>query len=322
MFKKIFKAAKDLIRSPVGQIGIGLLLPQFAPALGTMAKAGGLKGLVGGIGSFAAANPALTQAGLGLLAGDKPANILRNVALGAGTSALRGGMTGEGGVSQFFGGQPQVASRQIAPAIQNIPQGGSMTISGPMQSGQPGSKISLPPTGADMSGTLNLPTSRTPVTDKTFLQRMGLEITEKINPITGEPMPVTNFFERYSPLIKLGGIGFSVAAAALGEEQAKALYDPNKNPYLSGDVKITDVYTPLKQGGGVMDFPKKDGMINGPGDGQSDDIPAMLSDGEFVMTKQAVMAAGNGDREKGTRKMYEMMNSLQDKAKNMGIGKF
>jgi len=40
------------------------------------------------------------------------------------------------------------------------------------------------------------------------------------------------------------------------------------------------------------------------------------------MTKQAVMAAGNGDREKGTRKMYEMMNSLQDKAKNMGIGKF
>ena len=54
----------------------------------------------------------------------------------------------------------------------------------------------------------------------------------------------------------------------------------------------------------------------------SDDIPAMLSDGEFVMTKQAVMAAGNGDREQGTKKMYEMMYSLQDKAENMGIGKF
>jgi hypothetical protein len=33
------------------------------------------------------------------------------------------------------------------------------------------------------------------------------------------------------------------------------------------------------------------------------------------------MAAGDGDREKGTKKMYEMMYSLQDKAKDMGIGK-
>ena len=63
-------------------------------------------------------------------------------------------------------------------------------------------------------------------------------------------------------------------------------------------------------------------MIDGPGDGQSDDIPAMLSDGEFVMTKQAVMAAGNGDRDKGTKQMYAMMNGLENKAKEMGIGKF
>ena len=47
----------------------------------------------------------------------------------------------------------------------------------------------------------------------------------------------------------------------------------------------------------------------------------MLSDGEFVMTKQAVMAAGDGDREKGTKKMYAMMNGLEDKAQSMGIGR-
>ena len=62
-------------------------------------------------------------------------------------------------------------------------------------------------------------------------------------------------------------------------------------------------------------------MIDGPGDGQSDSIPAMLSDGEFVMTKQAVMAAGDGDREKGTKKMYSMMNGLEEKAQSMGIGR-
>jgi hypothetical protein len=39
------------------------------------------------------------------------------------------------------------------------------------------------------------------------------------------------------------------------------------------------------------------------------------------MTKQAVMAAGNGNRNEGTKKMYDMMYSLEDKARNMGIGR-
>jgi hypothetical protein len=133
----------------------------------------------------------------------------------------------------------------------------------------------------------------------------------------------TDFFKKYSSLLKLGSIGASVAAAALGEDQARMLYDPEQNPYLTGQVKIQDAYTPagFNQGGGISDFPEKDGMINGPGDGQSDDIPAMLSDGEFVMTKQAVMAAGNGDRKQGTKAMYNIMNSLEDKAESMGIGR-
>ena len=40
-------------------------------------------------------------------------------------------------------------------------------------------------------------------------------------------------------------------------------------------------------------------------------IPAMLSDGEFVMTAKAVKGAGNGDRMQGARKMYEMMDQLE-----------
>jgi hypothetical protein len=39
------------------------------------------------------------------------------------------------------------------------------------------------------------------------------------------------------------------------------------------------------------------------------------------MTKQAVMAAGNGDRDQGTKKMYSMMNNLENKADSMGIGR-
>jgi len=64
-------------------------------------------------------------------------------------------------------------------------------------------------------------------------------------------------------------------------------------------------------GGSTDDFPRRDGAIAGPGTGTSDDIPAMLSDGEFVMTANAVRGAGNGDRKQGVRKMYEIMRTYE-----------
>jgi len=63
--------------------------------------------------------------------------------------------------------------------------------------------------------------------------------------------------------------------------------------------------------GGTSEFPRKTGEISGPGTGTSDSIPAMLSDGEFVMTAKAVKGAGGGNRMQGARKMYEMMDKLE-----------
>lgn len=82
------------------------------------------------------------------------------------------------------------------------------------------------------------------------------------------------------------------------------------------------------KGGNVAteDFERMNGGINGEGTETSDDVPAMLSDGEFVMTGQAVRGAGAFDlskgkggiitltpnggesREGGTALMYEMMD--------------
>ena len=69
----------------------------------------------------------------------------------------------------------------------------------------------------------------------------------------------------------------------------------------------------LVAGGGGMyaDFPRRDGPIYGPGTETSDDIPAMLSDGEFVMTSRAVRGAGGGDRERGMQRMYNIMNAFE-----------
>jgi len=71
---------------------------------------------------------------------------------------------------------------------------------------------------------------------------------------------------------------------------------------------------------------KDGGYIEGPGSGTSDSIPAMiyqdggpvqearLSDGEFVMTEDAVRGAGMGDRDAGAAKMYQMMNQFERRA--------
>jgi len=68
------------------------------------------------------------------------------------------------------------------------------------------------------------------------------------------------------------------------------------------------------------------GFVEGPGTGTSDDIPAMiyqdgepvqeaaLSDGEFVMTADAVKGAGGGDRNKGAAEMYRMMRQFEERA--------
>jgi hypothetical protein len=89
------------------------------------------------------------------------------------------------------------------------------------------------------------------------------------------------------------------------------------------------------KGGNVAaeDFKRMNGEIDGPGTETSDDIPAMLSDGEFVMKSQAVRGAGafdmkkkkggivelrptrEEDRERGTKLMYEMMDLFAGQAR-------
>jgi hypothetical protein len=56
---------------------------------------------------------------------------------------------------------------------------------------------------------------------------------------------------------------------------------------------------------------KAGGEVNGPGTGTSDSVPARLSDGEFVVTADAVRGAGGGDRDVGAARMYDMMSQLE-----------
>jgi len=70
--------------------------------------------------------------------------------------------------------------------------------------------------------------------------------------------------------------------------------------------------TPLMAAGGKMrvDFRHGD-AVTGAGDGQSDDIPAMLADGEFVFPADVVAAIGNGSTKAGSDKLYDMMHGIR-----------
>lgn len=58
--------------------------------------------------------------------------------------------------------------------------------------------------------------------------------------------------------------------------------------------------------------------VTGIGDGQSDDIPAMLADGEFVIPADVVAALGNGSTKAGSDKLYEMMHNIRRHHRSAG----
>jgi len=70
--------------------------------------------------------------------------------------------------------------------------------------------------------------------------------------------------------------------------------------------------------GGFIDgqprYPRREMLVEGPGTERSDDIPAMLSDGEFVLNSRSVRGAdptGQGNRYRGAQNLYNMMRNFE-----------
>ena len=56
---------------------------------------------------------------------------------------------------------------------------------------------------------------------------------------------------------------------------------------------------------------ERGGKVSGPGTGQSDDIPAMLSDGEYVIDAATVADLGDGSNEAGAKKLDAMRKRIR-----------
>ena len=142
-----------------------------------------------------------------------------------------------------------------------------------------------------------------------------------LNEYTPDPeMDVKAIFNKYNPLSQTFTYG----------DEDEVSYGYSVNP-LTGEVEFNAGIefnqggrVGMNMGGGLGSIPQTpmvpQGMqLDGRGGGfipmgaqeKKDDVPAMLAKNEFVMTSDAVRAAGGGSVEKGAQRMYDLMNKLE-----------
>jgi len=135
-----------------------------------------------------------------------------------------------------------------------------------------------------------------------------------------------------TPKVTMDQLGRYQMAQNLGTGGSRADFDLAPAPVALEFANGGEARQYFNQGGlatmiGELDM-REGGESEGPGTGTSDDIPAMLSDGEFVMTAKATRGAGAFDvnktksgielikggsasREEGVKNMRELMNIFE-----------
>jgi len=88
--------------------------------------------------------------------------------------------------------------------------------------------------------------------------------------------------------------------------------------FIQTEILGKDINQPIaKKDGGLMNLGGKEMDLRSGGfvpigkKERADDVPARLSKNEFVMTADAVRAAGGGSVNKGAKRMYKLMNDLE-----------
>ena len=335
--KKLFKGLKKVVKK-VAPIVLPIAAPFLLPTMplflstgiGTLAG-----GLIGGQKPQDALKNAIISGGL---AG------LGNMAMGSGGfggSAIDAGITkGDYDITKMFGGE---STPTVKPANQFIPDesvvyrkpedGGILSTlkKGASDIGDSVTNVydkylspsreSIQPTSKQIGEALKKEATTFAESEKLrkdIFEKAGLKFTPgEFNPdikAVKESL-APSAFQKYAPLGGLTALGlygldkaglpiFTVKDENMGPPPLTGLdllnMDPDKfkfknfygeNPY----------YQNRADGGEIV----------GPGTSTSDSIPAMLSDGEFVMNARAVQGAGGGDRKAGAKRMYQMMKKFE-----------
>ena len=278
MLKNIFKSAKNLLKNPVVQLGIGALLPGMLPA-----SMGILR------------NPAILQAGIGALAGDKPADIARNV----GIQALLGGFRGMGeGGGGFTEGVKSTFMTPTGKIGQSLSEGNPYEMFGGV-GGTGSSGIENLLKGA--SGKIIDAIIENPIR----AAEAGLLLTALLQ---GQDDPR---LQDVDPNVILDRSRFKQEL----EESPFQNATGGIAGYAMGGEKKTSIGINANTG-------EPSGLVTGPGTGKSDSIrfvsggnkvPTDISNGEFIMTKKATDRIGPDN-------LYAMMNDADPESETKEEG--
>ena len=113
-------------------------------------------------------------------------------------------------------------------------------------------------------------------------------------------------------------IDFATGKPAGGTNALRQIGDPSMLGYSDPMRNATPPTFGGYADGGDVEYPRMNGPISGPGTETSDDIPAMLSDGEFVVNAKAVRGIGRlkgagktkaEQRQEGARMMYALQRA-------------
>jgi hypothetical protein len=161
------------------------------------------------------------------------------------------------------------------------------------------------------------------------MERFGIKYNDRGEIIGSQPFnpqPTGPTEVAATPYVPYMPSSYMTPSGAIG---SSTVYQPYNNPNMYNFMPryaamggIMDTAPPssaMQDMGGIASlatggYPRRTGPISGPGTETSDSIPAMLSDGEFVMTAKAVRGAGKGDRLSGAKKMYALMHQLERNA--------
>ena len=94
---------------------------------------------------------------------------------------------------------------------------------------------------------------------------------------------------------------------------SQAEIDQVKNSMAGGGIADLPKVRMLEGGVPEIDYRQSGGFVPMGKKEKADDVPAMLSKNEFVMTADAVRGMGDGNVEKGAQKMYDQMRELESR---------
>ena len=273
MLKNLFKAAKKALKNPIVQLGIGALIPGSS-FVTKMAP---------GLAKTVLSNPALLQGGIGLLSGDKPENVARNI----GIQALLGGFRGmgesgpgftEGVKSTFTSARPDMANKVYDPIQNSIRE--------------------------TVASTAEQVAKAAP---ETFLGKLGDSVTSPeflINAAQlGVPLLAAAAAEDDQQQINPQNLGVNLDAyrAAMGKSPYQSMAATGGiQGFKRGGADPTNGMNEVSYGS-TMGEPN--GLFTGPGGPKEDKIDVRLSPGEFVVTAEAT-------KKIGVDNLYDMMNKV------------